>query len=196
MDKLTSRSVYFTNYEKPGQEKVFDTITILDAALATTAATSFFDDKIITNDGITRTFGDAAIGENNPINGLWTEAIEQYGRDLEKKIRCLLSLGTGVPQLSQFGDDLKSVAESIIEIAKATEVTGDRFRNSNGLAGRGVYYRFSPPDIYTIRMDAAKMSGHIEALTAPYLETEETQGKIARFEQANRPEHSTSYSPR
>jgi len=181
---ITAKTVYFTNYERRlGQEQVFSTITILDAALATTAATSFFGDKKITNNGITRSFGDAALGENNPVTSLWAEARRQYGDKLEERIRCLLSLGTGVPQISKFGDDVKAVAKSVINIAKETEATARKFRDSNGLAQCGVYYRFSPPDIYNIRMDDSEMKAEIEALTADYLED---QGEyISRFRRDN-----------
>jgi len=192
MDMHTRNSVHFTNYCKEGDLSVFENITVLDAALATTAATSFFDNKEITTGGITRIFGDAALGKNNPVMGLWAEAKDEFGTDMEERVQCLVSLGTGVPQNTEFGSDIKAVAKSIIQIAEATETTGEDFRNSNRLADRGAYYRFNPPDVYNIKMDNYKMGGNIQALTAVYLNTGDTKEKIKRFQRGNLEEQSKS----
>jgi hypothetical protein len=189
MDKYTASSVYFSNYGYPGDEPIIANITILDAALATTAATSFFEEKEITVPGSTRVFCDAALGENNPVNALWAEARRQYGSDLESRVRCLLSLGTGVPPTTKFGDDVKGVFESILKIAKETSATHRAFRDSNGLAKRGAYHRFSPPDIYNIRIDDPKMPGEIESLTMYYLREEAE--RVEKFKELNHPGSST-----
>lgn len=197
MDMLSSKAVNFTNYQKIGESKVYDNITVLDAALATTAATSFFDNKVIITNGIPRSFGDAALGKNNPVHALWAEAKNEFGegQNVEARVRCLVSLGTGVPPNTVFGSDIKAVAKSIIQIAEATENTNDDFRNSTGLADRGVYYRFSPPDIYNIKMDNAELRGNIEALTETYLRTEDAGEKMKKFRKNIGQEKSRSTLP-
>lgn len=184
MDKYTKSSIYFTNYAYAGQARVFTNITILDAALATTAAATFFGDKEITIAGTTRVFCDAAVGQNNPVGALYTEAIKQYGNEVDSQIRCLLSLGTGVPPTKGFGDDIKSAFQSVLEIAKDTSETARSFRESNPrLNERGAYFRFNPPDVYHIRIDDAKMGGELEALTDHYLREE--ADKVAKFTKHN-----------
>lgn len=51
-------------------------VKIWEAARATSAASSFFDDITIAGEG----FVDGATGANNPIFKLWTEAADAFGK--------------------------------------------------------------------------------------------------------------------
>lgn len=191
MNMKSKTTVRFTNYPTPGLMSVYENITVLDAALATSAATSFFDNKVIRVDGQDHVFGDAAIGSNNPVNSLWKCAREEFGNDIEPRVRCLVSLGTGSPRKDDFGKNIKEVFESIKQIAEATEETANNFRRSNGLADRGVYYRFNPPGLYEIvKMDDTTMGGNIQAVVESYLEEEGPEAKIIAFQRKNYDEQS------
>jgi hypothetical protein len=72
--------------------------TICQAALATSAATQFFDPVEIG----ARVFVDGALGANNPIDEVENEASdiwfpESGTSDLQANVSCFLSIGTGDP---------------------------------------------------------------------------------------------------
>jgi len=186
--------VHFTNYPKGGDSAMYDEVTILDAALATCAATTFFKPKNILSGGVYRTFLDGGLGENNPINRLWIEAKQQFGpAPLEDQIRCLLSIGTGKPALSAFGQSLKEVGESIIKIATETQRTANNFHEMHEeLANRDGYFRFNPPDISDIGLEEASKRNIIEARTEDYIVDPVTRQYMVRFQQASGEEQSAS----
>ncbi|PQE29437.1 patatin family protein [Rutstroemia sp. NJR-2017a WRK4] len=187
--------VHFTNYHKPGESAMYDNVTILEAALATSAATTFFEPKKILSGGIYRTFLDAGLGENNPINRLWIEAKSQFGPGaLEPQIRCLLSIGTGRPSLAAFGERLKDVGQSIIDIATETTKTANNFYEMHEeLTNRDGYFRFNPPDISEIGLDEVKGRGTIEARTEVYVLDPFVREWMLRFRQASGSEESASF---
>jgi calcium-independent phospholipase A2-gamma len=188
--------VHFTNYHKDGESAMYDSVTILEAALATSAATTFFEPKKILSGGIYRTFLDAGLGENNPVNRLWIEAKAQFGPGaLEPQIRCLVSIGTGKPNLFAFGERLKDVGQSIIDIATQTENTANNFYEAHQeLTNRDGYFRFNPPDITEIGLDEAGKRGMIEARTEVYVSDPVVrQGMMLRFKQASGDEESASF---
>ena len=116
---------------------------IWEAGRATSAASSFFDP--ITIGDFQEGFVDGATGANNPVYEVWNEAqdIWPYG-SLEDKIKCLVSIGTGVPSLRPFKGDLISIGESLLAISTETEKTAERFsRDKAGLDNTGRYYRFN-----------------------------------------------------
>ncbi|MCJ1388247.1 hypothetical protein MMC18_001092 [Xylographa bjoerkii] len=129
----TSETVILSNYTSPRRpsDDLLEVTTIWQAARATSAASSFFDSITFGND----TFIDGAIGANNPIMKLWTEAGDIWSRgsrrQLNEQIQCLISVGTGVPSLKSFGDDLLEIGKTLIAIATQTEATAEQFQQDH-----------------------------------------------------------------
>lgn len=103
-----------------------DPATIVEAALATSAATTFFPPVKIG----AREYHDGALGNNNPVNIVWREAQNIWCSDddnqeaLSSKVKCLISIGTGNPGTSPIKDSaLGFLKDTLKEIATETEIT-------------------------------------------------------------------------
>lgn len=126
------------SYRPAREAEAVNGCRIWEAARATSAAPSFFKPIKIGKFGTS--FIDAAIGYNNPTPEVEKEAREIWGDDVE--IHCLISIGTGKPDLRPFGTRLKAVAATLVRIATETEMTADAFPRAHpGLTGR--YFRFN-----------------------------------------------------
>lgn len=140
----TGDTVRLTSYRSPrGRERLLRTTKIWEASRATSAASSCFDP--ITLGDFEETFVDGATGANNPVYEVWNEAQDIWpSGSLEGKIKCLVSIGTGVPSLTPFKDDLIGIGQSLLAIATETEKTAERFsRDNSRLDDTGRYYRFN-----------------------------------------------------
>lgn len=93
---------------------------------------------------------------------------------LEKNVNCLVSIGTGVPSLKPFTDDLVSVGQSLLAIATETEKTAERFcRDKSGLDNEGRYYRFNVlKRLEDIGLEDSKRKNMIIAATDRYVESQ------------------------
>lgn len=121
--KQSANTVVFSSYFSRRRGSDLRAVTtIWAAARATSAASSFFD-SIETRD---EDFVDDATPASNPINEMWTEAHDTFGVRsdgnwrLEDNILCQVSIGTGMPSLKSFGDNLKSVGKALLTIATDT----------------------------------------------------------------------------
>ena len=142
--KETGDTVRLTSYRSPrGRERLLRITKIWEAGRATSAASSFFDP--ITIGDFQESFVDGATGANNPVYEVWNEAQDIWPcGSLEDKMKCLVSIGTGVPSLRPFKGDLISIGESLLAISTETEKTAERFsRDKAGLDNTGRYYRFN-----------------------------------------------------
>ena len=101
--------------------------TISDAALATSAATGFFNPVSIG----ARQFVDGALGGNNPVDEAEEEASNIWcseSRDLKPLVKCFVSIRTGHPGKKAIEDHmLKFLSKTLVEIATETENTERRF---------------------------------------------------------------------
>jgi predicted acylesterase/phospholipase RssA len=152
---------------------------IWEAARATSAATTFFDPITFGDE----TFVDGAIGANNPIQYLWTEAGDVYDiqdSPLEGHIKCIVSIGTGIPSLKPFGPGLKQVGEALSAIATDTEVKADLFRKDHTrLFKSDKAFRFNVlRGLEGVGLEEAHMLGEIKAATRAYVQTEEVHVQI------------------
>ncbi|KAK3325058.1 acyl transferase/acyl hydrolase/lysophospholipase [Apodospora peruviana] len=118
----------------------------VQAARATSAATSFFDPIEIGNEE----FVDGATPANNPITEVWSEAYDLFSDsgdsswDLEENISCLVSIGTGVPNPRPFGDDPLRIGAKLVKIATDTEKKAEDFaKHHPRLCKEGHYFRFN-----------------------------------------------------
>ena len=170
----TGDTVRLTSYRSPlGRERLLRTTKIWEAGRATSAASSFFDP--ITISDFEESFIDGATGANNPVYEVWNEAQDIWpSSSLEDKIKCLVSIGTGVPSLTQFKDDLIGIGQSLLAIATETEKTAERFsRDKSRPDDKGRYYRFNVlRGLEGIGLEDSKRKNAIIAATDRYIECE------------------------
>lgn len=84
----------------PTGEQNHDKATIVEAALATSAASSFFPSVKIGS----REYVDGALGTNNPIVSLWKEAQDVWDPEngqIQPRIKAIISIGTGHPGMKK-----------------------------------------------------------------------------------------------
>jgi len=170
----TGDTVRLTSYRSPrGRERLLRTTKIWEAGRATSAVSSFFDP--ITIGDFEESFIDGATGANNPVYEVWNEAQDIWpSGSLEDKIKCLVSIGTGVPSLTPFKDDIIGIGQSLLAIATETEKTAERFsRDKSRLDDMGRYYRFNVlRGLEDIGLEDLKQKNIIIAATDRYIESQ------------------------
>jgi predicted acylesterase/phospholipase RssA len=180
MSKDTSDTVCLTSYRTPrGNSDLVNSVRIWEACRATSAATSFFDPIAMGRFG--EEFVDGAIGANNPVQELWHQAQLVWGPELlESKIKCLVSIGTGVPSLKPFKDDMLHLGKTLVAIATETEVTAEKFRRERPLLdSTGRYYRFNVVrGLEDIGLEEAKKAKEIAAATRRYISSQEVHKQM------------------
>lgn len=178
--KETSETVCLTSYRTPrGSSDLLNSVTIWEACRATSAATSFFDPIAVGRFG--EEFVDGATGANNPVRELWDQAQLAWGPEpLEGKVKCVVSIGTGVPSLKAFKDDVFHIGETLAAIATETEQTAERFRRERGLLDRtGRYYRFNVvKGLEDIGLEEAAKVKEMAAATRRYISSQEVHRQM------------------
>lgn len=150
-----------------------DTIpaTICEAALATSAATGFFDVVSIGD----YQFVDGAFGANNPVEELEEEASDVWctmSRDLKPLVKCFLSIGTGSPEKAPIDDKLfKFLSKTLVRMATKPESTERRFmaRWSNELREKRIFRFNVEQGLQEVRMTDYQKRSLIESATHDYL---------------------------
>ncbi|KAJ5926086.1 Acyl transferase/acyl hydrolase/lysophospholipase, partial [Penicillium verrucosum] len=145
--------------------------TICEAALATSAATKFFDPVLIGN----HKFVDGAFGANNPIEEIEEEAADIWcttSRELKPLVKCLVSVGTGNHAQVPMDDNvLRFLSKTLVRMATKPESTERRFmaRWSNEVKGKR-YFRFNVEQgLQQVHMTAFEKKSVIESATYAYL---------------------------
>jgi predicted acylesterase/phospholipase RssA len=178
--KETSQTVCLTSYRTPrGNSDLLNSVTIWEACRATSAATSFFDPIAVGRFG--EEFMDGATGANNPVSEVWDQAQLAWGPEpLEGKVKCLISIGTGVPSLKPFKDDMLHIGETLVAIATETEATAERFRRERALLdSNGRYYRFNVVrGLEDIGLEEAKKVKEMAAATRRYISSQEVHKQM------------------
>ncbi len=145
--------------------------TIYQAALATSAATTFFEPVSIGN----RTFADGGLGANNPVDEVEEEAANIWcseSVDLKPLVKCFLSIGTGNAGIKAFEDSIfKFLGQTVVGIATETEETEKKFiARWRKHFDENRYFRFNVDQgLQTIGLDEYKKKGAIESATERYL---------------------------
>jgi len=169
--KETSETVCLTSYTSPhGDSDLLNSVKIWEACRATSAASSFFDPIALGQ--YHEEFVDGATGANNPVWELWNQAQLIWGPEpLEKKVKCLISIGTGVPSLNSFRDDVFHIGETLVAIATETEQTAEKFcRDKLHLDSSGWYYRFNViRGLENVGLEESKKTKEIAAATRRYV---------------------------
>lgn len=198
-DANTSDDVQFTNYARPleQQSHYFDQVTLCEAALASTAALSFFEPMTISHGGTSRRFLDGGFYQNNPVAILWREALAQFDHtdaELPQRIRCMLSIGTGKVGPRCLDGTVRHVALRFKELVTRTDNTAKEFlRAHQDLARVHRYMRFDPPYMENIGLADAKMRDRIAELSAFYGSDADHQTRLLQLQEAAGSEQSTSY---
>ncbi|KAJ9634597.1 hypothetical protein H2199_008880 [Coniosporium tulheliwenetii] len=172
--KETSETVCLTSYRSPrGGDDLLNTAKIWEACRATSAASSFFDSISIGRYG--EEFIDGATGANNPVWELWNQAQVIWGPEpLEKNIKCLVSIGTGIPSLKPFLDDVFHIGKTLVAIATETEQTAETFRRDKTYMDDGRYFRFNVlRGLEDIGLEESKKRKEIAAVTRRYVASQD-----------------------
>lgn len=147
-----------------------NSVKIWEACRATSAASSFFDPIAVGR--YREEFVDGATGANNPVWEVWNQAQLIWGpQPLEGRIKCLVSIGTGVPSLKPFQDDVFHIGSTLVAIATETEQTAERFRRDKShLDDIGRYYRFNVDrGLEEIGLEESEKRKEIAAATRRYI---------------------------
>ncbi|PMD26932.1 FabD/lysophospholipase-like protein [Hyaloscypha hepaticicola] len=135
MSQQTSDIVIFPSYySRTWGMSMFHRVRIWEAERATSAATSFFDPLVI----------DEASSIYRPCDG-WK---------LDDDLKCVVSIGTGIPSSKPFGPGIGGVAKALVAIATAAENTAEQFQRQHPSQGIG--------------LEEANRLGDIEACTDRY----------------------------
>ncbi|KAI3550675.1 phospholipase [Colletotrichum filicis] len=179
--KENAQPMHFRSYRYPrGGGSLFAETKIWEACRATSAATSFFDP--ITIGRHKNEFVDGAVGSNNPVRSVFTEAATFWdveGR-LPDHLDCLVSVGTGMPATKPYGDKFWDIANTLVKIATESEATATSFAEENSfLEDSGCYYRFNVSQgLQEVQLEDAAAQPTIVAATETYLEGRQVYQRI------------------
>lgn len=178
MAKETKGITRLRNYSVP--EKSDSLATICEAALATLAATSFFDPVSIG----ARKYVDGALGANNPVDEVESEISNIWCPDTREPkplVKCFISVGTGNPGKQAIEDNLpKFLSKTLVDIATETEKTAMKFieRWAQHFDGKR-YFRFNVHQgLQGVDLTECQQQGTIEATTEEYLDDQEQRSRV------------------
>ncbi|KAL3421684.1 ankyrin repeat protein [Phlyctema vagabunda] len=178
--KETSETVCLTSYKSErGTTDLLNSVQIWEACRATSAASSFFDPIAIGR--FKEEFIDGALGANNPVAELWDQAQLIWGSEkLDGRVKCLVSIGTGLPSLNPFPNDVLHIGKALIAIATETEQTAERFRRDKAyMDSNNRYFRFNViRGLEDIGLEEATKSKEIAAATRQYVASQEMYKQI------------------
>ncbi|CRK12348.1 hypothetical protein BN1708_010444 [Verticillium longisporum] len=171
--KETGDTVCLTSFRSPRSTHLFDCTTVWEACRATSATATFFDPIAIGPFG--EQFVDGALGANNPVAVLWSQAQDVWGASLRDSLRCLVSIGAGVPALQPLRDNVLGILATLMTLAPETENTAENFRRDKAdLDDDGRYFRFNVVrGLEQIGMDEAKKKAEIVAATGRYVASQD-----------------------
>ncbi|KAF2128690.1 phospholipase, patatin family protein [Dothidotthia symphoricarpi CBS 119687] len=154
--------------------------TILEAALATSAAPTYFSDIGIAGSK----FVDGAFGANNPTFEVEEEASELWcggTGDLKPLVKCFISVGTGALGVRSVSDKgMKHLVETLQKEATQTETTNQRFlfHWSQGVE-KGRVFRFNVDQgLQNVKLQEYEQQDLIQASTSTYLHERGTIGRV------------------
>ncbi|KAE9377601.1 hypothetical protein N431DRAFT_541303 [Stipitochalara longipes BDJ] len=169
--KLSLHNVLFRSYTTwyPSEENYI--CHIWEAARATSAAPLFFAPLKLKSSGAT--FGDGALGLNNPINEVLNEARRLYKNT---PIRSLLSIGTGLTDVKGLDTgqiNILDVLKTCVDLSMNANKQAEDFAKSDKgreMFDNRTYFRFDVDrNIETISLEEWKKLDEIDGLTEAYL---------------------------
>lgn len=169
VDYFTKDIVRLRNYKLPDEPNI--PATICQAALATSAASTFFEPVSIGD----RIFADGGLGANNPVDEVEGEASNIWCSEtgeLKPLVKLFISIGTGQPAKKAFEDSIfKFLGQTVVQIATETDNTERKFiaRWAKHFDEKR-YFRFNVNQgLQNIGLDEYKKKGAMEAATTGYL---------------------------
>jgi hypothetical protein len=163
---------------------LYHSVKIWEAGRATSAASTFFDPIAVGSVG--QEFLDGGTGANNPVRQLWNEAADTFcngsSTRLLQNVRTLVSIGTGIPDLKDFGDDPLTIGKTLLDMSTETQTTANEFHRTNSdLDDEGKYYRFNVGrGLAGIGLEEANEAKRIKELTDAYLVEQSTYSSIRK----------------
>lgn len=168
----------FRSYSMPHEPDSL--ATICEAALATSAATTFFEPVRIG----ARKYIDGALGANNPVNEVEGEASDIWcaeTADLKPLVKCFVSIGTGAPGKKAIEDNIvQLLSKTMVALATETEMTAETFvARWRGHFDEGRYFRFNVHQgLQAVGLAEYEEQGVIEAATDEYLRSQEQKFRL------------------
>lgn len=159
------------SYTLPDNSELEIPATICQAALATSAATTFFDPAACG----ALMFVDGGLGANNPVDEVEGEASNIWcpnTGDLKPLVKCFISIGTGKSEIQAIKDNITELlTETLKNIATSTEATARKFiARWAGHFDVKRYFRFNVDvGLADIGLAEHEKRGEIEAATITYL---------------------------
>ncbi|KAK5690052.1 hypothetical protein LTR97_012536 [Elasticomyces elasticus] len=147
------------------------TPSIVEAALATSAATSYFEAATIGN----RKFVDGGLAVNNPAEEVEWEAQDIWcteSGDIKKLVSCFVTIGTGVPSTKSIQDSLRLFAtDTMPSLISDTEKTEKRIiARWRQELDEGRFFRFNVDQgLQRVRLADYQQEGLIDVATTTYL---------------------------
>ncbi|KAG4431757.1 hypothetical protein IFR05_012756 [Cadophora sp. M221] len=178
VDQNTKGIVRLRSYTLPEESNI--PATICEAALATSAATTFFEPVRIGN----RMFADGGLGANNPVDEVEGEAANIWcseTADLKPLVKCFISIGTGNPGIEAFEESMfKFLGQTVVSIATETEETEKRFiAKWRKHFDEKRYFRFNVDQgLQSIGLDEYKQKGAMESATDRYLVNQAQKNRV------------------
>lgn len=154
--------------------------TILEAALATSAAPTYFSDIAIEGSK----FVDGALGANNPALEVEEEASDLWCEEtgnLQPLVKCFVSVGTGHPGIRSVSDKgLKHLIETLRKEATETESTNQKFLSRwRDYVEKSRCFRFNVDHgLDNVRLAEFEEQDLIRAATSTYLQKRGTIGEV------------------
>ncbi|EON69655.1 hypothetical protein W97_08936 [Coniosporium apollinis CBS 100218] len=154
--------------------------TILEAALATSAAPTYFSDVAIKGSK----FVDGALGANNPALEVEEEASDLWCEEtgnLQPLVKCFISVGTGHPGIRSVSDKgLKHLLETLQKEASETESTNEKFLSRwRDYVEKGRCFRFNVDHgLGSVRLEEFEEQDLVRAATSTYLQKRGTIGEV------------------
>ncbi|KAF1830423.1 FabD/lysophospholipase-like protein [Decorospora gaudefroyi] len=155
--------------------------TIWEAASATAAAPLYF--KSVQFKETKEKWCDGGLQRNNPIN----EALSELAREREwkdRKIGCVLSLGTGVKKTDSITSSPTSILKGVVAMVTDSDDIAKVFASSElgaRLFRTHRYFRFSiPQGMQDLKLDDWKKTDRMSALTTDYLAHASNGDMLAR----------------
>lgn len=176
--KETGGNVCFTSYRTMRSSHLYDCTKIWEACRATAATMTFFDPIAIGPFG--EQFVDGALGMNNPVGEVWNQAQDVWGCPLHSKLRCMVSIGTGVPHEIEIKDDVFGMISTLKRLVTETELSAERFRRDKiDLVEDGRYYRFNVPrGLEDVGLDDSKKRSEVIRATSRYATSQAVSAQL------------------
>lgn len=193
--KDTSNTRLLKDYDIPGKPRQNQGMTIVEAAMATSAALSFFDPVEIGD----QIYLDGGTGANNPVDRVWNEAQALFGAEdgkIDNVVGCILSIGTGDPRIHSFSKNAwKVLTETLRNLATETEATERRFASTHSYltASTPRYFRFNVQQgLQNVGLAEYKEAGKIKTVTEEYMDHRNKELEVLKISEILRAKNSAA----